>query len=433
MKKLLVFLVALSILFFVAIGLVAARVARAGGRFAFGTLFEAKASRVEDHPLDIAAGRLLSVDLQRGAIRVTRSTGPAPSLTATITAYGATKESAEEGLAHLRLEIGSTTEGLRIHVVDDRTEASMLGGWTSAAPGDADLEIRLPDAVRLDLSSRSGDVDADGAFGTARVHSGYGSVRIAGAEGDVDATSTSGDVKIERARGGSLVAKSGYGSVGIEDSGATTVEAHSNSGDVKLDDVRAERTKAGSGYGAVVLQKVTGEIEAKSSSGDVTLKAWHGPHAKVSTGYGSVDVEGASGELAASSSSGAVDVEGIEGPLDARSKYGSVRVDGVLSSLTADTHSGDVSVHARAGSRIEGGWRISSSYGGAKLEIPAGLGCDLDAETAYGSVEVEPQIEPARDGRKPSSKAVRGKIHGGGGRVEIRCRSGDVRVEAGGS
>ncbi len=433
MKKLLVFLVALSLLFFVAIGLVAARVAHAGGHFVFGTLFEAKASRVENHPLDIAAGKLLSVDLQRGAIRVRGSAGAAPSLTATIMAYGATKESAEEGLGHVRLEIESTTEGLRIHVVDERRETSLLGGWTSTASGEADLEIRLPDGVRLDLSSRSGDVDAEGAFGTARGYSGYGSVRIAGAEGDVDATSNSGDVKIEHARAGNLVAKSGYGSVGIESSGAKTVEAHSNSGDVKLDDVQAERTKAGSGYGAVVLEKVTGEIEAKSSSGDVTLKAWRGSHAKVSTGYGSVDVEGASGEVSASSSSGAIDVEGIEGPLDARSKYGSVRIDGVLSSLTADTHSGDVTVHARAGSRIEGEWRISSSYGAAMLEIPAGLGCDLDAETAYGSVEVEPQIERARDARKPSSKAVRGRIHGGGGPVEIRCTSGDVRVSSGGS
>jgi DUF4097 and DUF4098 domain-containing protein YvlB len=125
-----------------------------------------------------------------------------------------------------------------------------------------------------------------------------------------------------------------------------------------------------------------------------------------------------------------VSVRDFEGALVAHSNYGSVHVEGVFSSLQADSKSGDVSARARAGSKIDGAWKLSSSYGAVKLTVPEGFACDLDAETAYGRVDVGVPIEAQPGSHKKGSQAVKGKMNGGGGSVTLHCSSGDVKVEA---
>jgi hypothetical protein len=103
----------------------------------------------------------------------------------------------------------------------------------------------------------------------------------------------------------------------------------------------------------------------------------------------------------------------------------------VFSALEADSSSGDVTARARAGSRVDRDWKLSSSYGAVTLIVPDGFGCHLDAKTAYGAVSVDPPLESDPGAKKKGSHSVRGKLNGGGGAVELRCTSGDVKVESG--
>jgi hypothetical protein len=66
------------------------------------------------------------------------------------------------------------------------------------------------------------------------------------------------------------------------------------------------------------------------------------------------------------------------------------------------------------------------------LVVPDGFGCHLDAKTAYGAVAVRLPIEADAGVKKKNSHSVRGNLNGGGGTVELRCTSGDVKVESGG-
>ncbi len=433
MKKLVIVAACAVFLLLLSLGLVAACVVRTGSGVHFGFGHGEKASRQETHALELAAGKLLDVDVRTGTIRVTASPDGAPSLSAKLTAFAGTQEKADEALAALVLDVENTADGARVRVRGERKEErSFFGSLTISAGFEADLEIRVPVGVRLELHSDSGDVTGTGPFASSKVHSSYGDVEIRDVEGDLEATSSSGDVTVRGTKGKKAFVKSDYGAVRLADCECSEADVHSSSGEVKLENVHGERVRVQCSYGGVELRNIRGELEAKLSSGDVTLKDWTGSGASVTASYGDVTVERASGPLEAKSSSGSVKVRDYEGALVAHSSYGAVEVAGVFPALEASSSSGDVTARAKSGSRVDGDWKLSSSYGNVKLSVPDGFGCHLDAKTTYGAVAVGLPIEADAGAKKKSSHSVRGKLNGGGGTVELRCTSGDVKVEAGG-
>lgn len=422
MKKFLLIAAGLFVLGLVSLGFLGACVISAGRSFSFSA--DEKATRQETHALEITAGQTLRVDLAGGDVRV-RAGEASAGISARITAWGGTQAEADKALADAKLEITTSATGVTVNLRKATVEEGLLGGNNRNA-AEADLEIAVPPGVRLQIESRSGDIDARGPFEGSKVHSAYGSVRIEKVEGDVEATSSSGDVVVASADGKSIEAKSGYGDVQVGDCKSTRIAAKSSSGDVRIEDSRAEQLQIESGYGDLEIARIDGEIEAKTSSGDVRAKALAGPIASLSSGYGSVQLENGTGKLSASSSSGDVRVTGFEGSVDAKSGYGSVHVQGVLSAVEAESSSGDVSVSGAAGSEVSTTWKIASNYGSGKLELPADLPFDIDARTNYGKIErgFPIQLGPGTDDRNASS--VQGKVNGGGGKIEIRCKSGDV-------
>jgi hypothetical protein len=432
MKKLAIVAACVAFVLMLGLGLVAACVVSTEHGFHLGFGPSETATRQETHPLELASGKLLDIAVRHGSIRVTASTASTPSLSARLTASAGTQEKANQVLAEAKIDIQETGDGVRIRVLAEEGREKSLFGTFSTGGIEADLDLTVPEGVRLDVRSESGDVEGKGAFASSKIHSSYGSVRIRGVDGELEATSSSGDVTVSGTKGKKVLAKSSYGSVQLVDSESSEVDMHSSSGDVKLENVHGDRLRVGSSYGGVEMRRIGGELEAELSSGDVSLKDWSGKRASVVTKYGGVTAEHTSGALEAKSSSGEVQVRDHEGPLAAHSSYGEVHVDGVFTALEADSSSGDVVVQAKAGSRIDRGWKISSSYGSVQLVVPDGFGCHLDAKTSYGEVSVGLPIEPDAGAKKQSSHSARGNLNGGGGSVELRCKSGDVKVETSG-
>ena len=168
-----------------------------------------------------------------------------------------------------------------------------------------------------------------------------------------------------------------------------------------------------------------GEILAKLSSGDVEANELGGARGRLSSSYGSLKLRGAKGEYELSTESGDVNVEHFEGKLRAHSSYGSVNAHGLFRALELTSSSGDVSAEAQAGSGLEDGWRLESSYGGVTLRIPSELDLDLDASTDYGSVKVDVPGEKANDDDR---KSVRVHVGKGGPSLRMHTSSGDVRL-----
>jgi DUF4097 and DUF4098 domain-containing protein YvlB len=423
MKKLLIGAVCVAVFALLSVGLVGACAIRTARSFSLQ--LDEKAAREETHPLALAPGQTLRIELGGGDIRI-RAGEATPVVAARITAWGETPEGAQEALTKAELRIESNDNGVTIRLRHETSEEGGVLGRIVRNQAQANLDVAVPAGVRLQIQSGSGSVDAEGPFAASNVHSGYGSVRVEKVEGDLVATSSSGNVSVARGHGGSVEATSGYGRVRVGDCSATRIDAKSSSGDVRVEDCKAERFRIESGYGELELLRLDGEVEAKTSSGDVVAKGLAGPTVSLATSYGRVQVEGGSGRLKASSSSGDVRIGGFEGRVEARSGYGSVQVAGVLQVVEAASSSGDVSVSAALGSSVVEAWRIASSYGRGRLELPADLAFDIDAQTNYGKIERGFAVELAPGTENGNTRTVQGKVNGGGGRIEIRCKSGDV-------
>lgn len=139
--------------------------------------------------------------------------------------------------------------------------------------------IVVPQRLMLDLLSHSGNIEAKGAKGNAKLHSDSGNVILTDAAGTIEATSASGNVVLKGATAkGVLKLHSDSGNVHAEDvlasDSALKVTMNSDSGNVEFEgDADALDLSADSGN---VIGKVTGthslsHANLHTSSGNVAL------------------------------------------------------------------------------------------------------------------------------------------------------------------
>lgn len=335
--------------------------------------------------LELAGGSLLAVELPAGSVRVSVSEGPA-KFEATLVARASSSAAALEALAASELVVEPRAEGLGM-----RLATPSSGGGAQRWHVRADLVLHVPAGVRLQLSTGSGAIELCGPLGDSVLRSSYGSLDASGLRGNLVAKTGSGSVQVADVRGDVVELESSYGKVALRSVEARRVEAKSGSGAIELQSVQAETVRASTSYGSVQAREVVGSLEARSGSGRVSV-----------------------GDL--------------RGSLEAHSSYGQVDCEGVFEGLVAHSGSGSVEVRAHVGSSPRATWKLSSGYGRVRLALPDDFGCELDARTSYGEVDIGFPIQIEPGGLKVGSRKVSGRIGAGGGRVELSSGSGSVAV-----
>lgn len=175
------------------------------------------------------------------------------------------------------------------------------------------IDIALPTGSRLDLSSASADIDAEGVYSECRCATASGAVRVATVTGNIKADSASGDIAIGDVAGDARIATA--------------------SGDASID-------------------RVDGDVKFQAASGSLAIGTLRG-HARHQAASGSVTVGvGVSGALSAQTGSGEVEVgipEGTAARLELKTHSGTV---GNGLQATGGPADGDetFAVHARTGS-----------------------------------------------------------------------------------
>ncbi len=199
-----------------------------------------------------------------------------------------------------------------------------------------------------------------------KAHTGSGSQTISGISGPVNAGTGSGGVKIT--------------SIGSE------VRVETGSGNIQLESIKGEvRARTGSGY--IRGAGIAGAITAGTGSGDVKLQQTAAGSARVDTGSGNVELEGLRGSLVARTGSGTITAEGAP----------------------------------------EGGWSLSTGSGSVIVRLPANAAFDLDAHTSSGHVSAD-NLPITLQGTIRRGQ-LRGKVRGGGPRIELETGSGNIRIE----
>jgi len=190
------------------------------------------------------------------------------------------------------LEVDSDDSGVSIRVVLPH------GGRGNCEECSADLEIDLPQASRVEVSTVSADVEAKDLTGTEQFGTVSGNLILDSTPVRADIHSVSGDVTVSgSAKNARIIANSVSGTVrvtGVDGS----LHAESVSGDVKADDNRLSGVEMSSTSGNLTFEGGVlkgGDYEFHNVSGDIVLILGPSPSARFDVSSFSGDIDNSFG------------------------------------------------------------------------------------------------------------------------------------------
>lgn len=147
------------------------------------------------------------------------------------------------------------------------------------------------------------------------------------------------------------------------------------------------------------------------------------PQTKVQarTGSGSESIESVRGPVEAETGSGSIRVSGVDQEIHARTGSGSIEFERTKASVDAETGSGTI-----RGEDVAGPVTARAGSGGIRLRLDPTAGFDVHAHTGSGRFTVTP---PMTVQGAFGSRAVQGKIRGGGKALELATGSGSIHLD----
>lgn len=152
------------------------------------------------------------------------------------------------------------------------------------------IELSVPDDMKLQIATGSGDVTVETPIRESKITSGSGDMDIEHGDG-LRCTSGSGDISVRSITGETSSINSGSGDIAIKNT-AAALQAKSASGDITIDQL-SDALRANTASGDMTINATTGSIEARTASGSVRvgvaelLPVW----LDLNAGSGSVDID----------------------------------------------------------------------------------------------------------------------------------------------
>ena len=271
---------------------------------------------------------------------------------------------------------------------------SALIARSPAIKGSFERSLTVSGPVELEVSTGSGDITIHpGAAGAVRISGkirardnwdeGNAEKRVRYLEQNPPIEQDANHIRIGRSDDRELTRNVSI-DYEIEVPVETQVISTTGSGEVSVEGIRGP-VKATSGSGDLKLHSVQSDVNLKTGSGDVSLEEISG---------GRVDVETGSGD---------------------------VKLRDLRCAMRVRTGSGDISAEGE----LTGDWTLHAGSGEIIVRLPSETGFDLDAHTSSGEIHTElPVTAQGSFGRGE----LRGKVRGGGARLELRTGSGDITI-----
>ena len=191
--------------------------------------------------------------------------------------------------------------------------------------------------------------------------------------------------------------------------------------------------------GAQTILKVTGPVTVRAASGSIRIEQI-GRDADITTASGTISASNVGSDLRVSTSSGNVNISNVKGDVrasvvsgvirianpgarvDASNTSGEVEIQGASNDVKAHAISGLVSVQGNPGAGSY--WDLKSVSGGVQVRVPPTASFHFSAEAASGEIRTDVPIVVEEQGKH----SLRAHMGNGGGRVEVRTASGEIRV-----
>jgi hypothetical protein len=178
--------------------------------------------------------------------------------------------SEEDWLEESRVDMtqGKTSE-IVVELPEISSSWSLLGGANYAY---IDLEITVPENLRLDIKDSSGDVEIEGV-GTLSLKDSSGDVHLEDIGGSVTLADSSGDLVLEDIEGDVTVDSDSSGDIRGRDVGGSVRVRRDSSGDIRFIDVSSDFTVERDSSGDISAKGVGGDFNVLANgSGDIVAK-----------------------------------------------------------------------------------------------------------------------------------------------------------------
>ena len=313
-------------------------------------------SRDFQQTVTLGAGQSVRVEHKFGSIRLHGEPGRDVKISATIRAQASSHEEAESFAQKVKIEVQTTSEGVRIKTIYPEEEKkwfrlSKNSSWSVS------YDIGMPADAPIVVRNSFGSVEVAGIHGVADVENGYGTLTVRDT--------------------GAGRWNNAFGSVELTGAGGN-VSVNDNNGSVQVADVRGT-LEVRNRFGSITTRNIQGAVSITGGNGAVTLT--DAASANVTTSFGSVDARNIRGDLSVHDNNGNVEISAIGGAADITDSFGNVTFSDVHGRVDCRTNNGRVAGRSATGSSVT----IRDSFGNIELEAISGA---LDAETSNGKISV---------------------------------------------
>jgi DUF4097 and DUF4098 domain-containing protein YvlB len=293
--------------------------------------------------------------------------------------------------------------------------SGLWSGQVQAASGSFQQTIQLDEAVLLDVSTGSGNIeirpgDTREIEIIGRIKAGTGLFQrtqeeaeelVRQFEANPPVHVSNGEVRV-----GHIKDRAFNNNVSISYEivvpADTKVKSHTGSGSQTISGL-AGPVEAGTGSGELKLTDIGGSVAARSGSGAIRADGIAGAF-EAHTGSGSVQLtQTAPGDVVVTTGSGSSELHGVDGALQVRAGSGRIVVDG----------------------KQDGVWNLDTGSGSVRIKLPEDAAFELDAESGSGSIVVD---HPITVQGKISKRHLKGVVRGGGDILRIETGSGSIKV-----
>jgi DUF4097 and DUF4098 domain-containing protein YvlB len=260
--------------------------------------------------------------------------------------------------------------------------ANTRGGGNS--PVQSDLEIFVPRAAAVELSTRHGDISVRDRGGNVKTSTSHGDISLQAIDGNVEVDIRRGDVRAQNVKGD------------------VTVNGRAN--DTIISDVGGNVRLNGDFFGEISVAKVARSVSFKSSRSDIEMARLDG------------DMALESGDLR---------VRTVTGPVRILTRSKDIHLEDVAGDVRVENSNGEIELHSSRLGTIE----IENRRGAVELVLPPRAAFELEAVSRRG--EISSEFEGVNINSQNGESRATGSVGKGGPKLQVNSMYGDVQIRKG--
>lgn len=247
--------------------------------------------------------------------------------------------------------------------------------------GEFDLDLQVPRAIALAVSTRHGDIT------------------LSQRDANVELSTEHGDVNFDQVKGDAAV-RLRHGSVRAKDIGGN-ITLDGSVSDTNISDVRGSVTMSGIYWGDMQLARIARQVRFNTSRTDLQFNRLDG------------EFNMQPDDLRASS---------ITGPFRLQTRSKAVHLDDITGEVHIQNRNATVELRPKSPlAAID----VSNVHGEIKLELPANAGFQLDAQSLGGEINTDFDVKVDNTRRDATARGIVGK---GGPAITLKGDHGTIEV-----